>query len=116
MQFKYYGLYTEIEQPNKAYLEARGLSSSGSMYKARNFSFHLDDALKDVDDSEYSEEEFETVLTIREATDHNLTVYMMKFWKIMKLFVLQFLILFQCMYQNRCRRSVNSCNDRAYAW
>ena len=77
-EFKYYGLYTEIEQPNKAYLEARGLSSSGSMYKARNFSFHLDDALKDVDDSEYSEEEFETVLTIREATDHKKLLEMLE--------------------------------------
>lgn len=69
-KFKYYGLYTEIEQPNKTYLKARGLSSSGSMYKARNFSFYYDDVLKDVDDPDYSEEAFETVLSIREAKNH----------------------------------------------
>lgn len=69
-EFKYYGLYTEIEQPNKTYLEARGLSSNASIYKARNFSFQKSEVLKDVDDPSYNEEDFETVLTIREANSH----------------------------------------------
>lgn len=77
-QFRYYGLYTEIEQPNKTYLEVRGLSSSASMYKARNFDFSLQDVLKDVDDPEYSETEFETVLTIREAKNHKKLLEMLK--------------------------------------
>lgn len=77
-EFRYYGLYTEIEQPNKTYLEARGLSSNASMYKARDFSFSLSDVLRDVDDPKYNEEEFETVLTIREADDHKKLLEMLK--------------------------------------
>lgn len=69
-KFEYYGLFTEIEQPNKTYLEKRGLSSNASMYKARDFSFQLSDVLKDVDDPGYNVSDFETVLTIREANDH----------------------------------------------
>lgn len=69
-EFQYYGLYTETEQPNKTYLEARGLSSSAVMYKAADFSFARNDALRNVDDPEYSEEAFETVLAIREGTSH----------------------------------------------
>lgn len=69
-EFVYYGLYTELEQPNKTYLEARGLSSNAAMYKASDFSFAPNDALKNVDDPAYSKEEFETVLAIREGTDH----------------------------------------------
>jgi len=77
-QFEYYGLFTEIEQPNKSYLEVRGLSSQGNMYKARNFDFSLQDVLKNVDDPEYSEEAFETVLTIRETKDHTKLLEMLE--------------------------------------
>lgn len=69
-EFEYFGLYTEIEQPNKTYLEAHGLSSSASMYKARDFSFASRDELRDVNDPLYSEEEFEEVLSIREGSSH----------------------------------------------
>lgn len=69
-KFRYYGLYTEIEQPNKTYLEARGLSSNASVYKARNFSFYLEEALKEVTDPTYDEEAFESILSIREAKQH----------------------------------------------
>ncbi|MFV0362708.1 MAG: CotH kinase family protein [Suipraeoptans sp.] len=68
--FKYYGIYTHIEQPNKSYLEKRGLSSNANMYKARDFSFQQSEVLKNVDDPEYSLEDFETVLTIREGNNH----------------------------------------------
>ena len=77
-QFRYYGLYTEIEQPNKSYLEVRGLSSEGNLYKARNFDFSLQDVLKNVDDPAYKEEDFETVLTIREGKDHTKLLEMLK--------------------------------------
>lgn len=69
-KFEYYGLYTETEQPNKTYLEARSLSSNAVMYKAQDFSFALNDALRNVDDPLYSEEEFEGVLSIREGNSH----------------------------------------------
>lgn len=77
-KFEYYGLYTQIEQPNKSYFEARGLSSNASAYKARNFSFFLDENLKDVTDPEYDEEAFESVLGIREADDHKKLLEMLK--------------------------------------
>ena len=69
-EFEYYGLYTETEQPNKTYLEARSLSSNAVMYKAQDFSFALNDALRNVGDPLYSEEEFEGVLSIREGNSH----------------------------------------------
>ncbi len=77
-EFKYYGLFTEIEQPNKTYLESRGLGSNGSIYKARDFSFALSDVLKDVDDPGYNEEAFETVLTIREGNNHEKLLEMLR--------------------------------------
>ncbi len=66
-EFVYQGMYTELEQPNKTYLQARGLSENGSLYKARNFTFTLNDALRDVNDPLYSQEAFEQVLGIREG-------------------------------------------------
>lgn len=69
-EFEYYGLFTHTEQPNKSFLEKRGLSTECSMYKARDFSFNLDSRLKNVDDLSYLEEEFESVLGIREGNDH----------------------------------------------
>lgn len=68
--YEYHGLYTHIEQPNKTFLEVRGLGSNCSMYKARNFSFQLTEQIKNIDDPNYSETEFEEILGIREASDH----------------------------------------------
>ena len=45
-KFEYQGLFTEIEQPNKAYLEKRGLSTRGSLYKAEDFAFLQNDEIK----------------------------------------------------------------------
>ena len=77
-EFEYYGLYTETEQPNKTYLEARSLSSNAVMYKAQDFSFALNDALKNVDDPLYSEEDFESVLSIREGNNHEKLLEMLE--------------------------------------
>jgi len=77
-EFQYYGLYTEIEQPNKTYLEARSLGGGASMYKARDFSFALNDALRDTDDPLYSQEEFERVLSIREGNGHKKLLEMLE--------------------------------------
>lgn len=77
-EFTYYGLYTEIEQPNKTYLELRGLSPNAALYKARNFSFRCEDALRDIEDPEYSEAEFEKILGIREAIDHKKLLEMLE--------------------------------------
>lgn len=68
--YTYYGLFTNTEQPNKSFLELRGLSSNGEMYKARDFSFAVNEKLREKSDPEYSVDEFEEVLTIREADSH----------------------------------------------
>ncbi len=70
-KYEYYGLYTNVEQPNKSYLKRRGLDSNGSLYKAMNFEFRMYPELKNVDDPEYDESAFETVLKIREGSDHS---------------------------------------------
>lgn len=69
-KYDYYGLFTNTEQPNKTYLALRGLDNNGSMYKATNFEFRVYPELKNIDDPEYDEDIFETVLGIREAKDH----------------------------------------------
>lgn len=69
-EFAYFGLYTETEQPNKTYLETRSLSSNAVMYKASDFSFARHDTLVNTDDPSYSREAFESVLKIREGSDH----------------------------------------------
>jgi len=73
-----YGLYTHIEQPNKAYLKARGLDVAGSIYRAENFDFQLTKELKNVDDPLYNKEAFETVLSIREGKEHSKLIKMLK--------------------------------------
>lgn len=65
-----YGLYTLVEQPNKAYLESHGLDPEGNLYKAQGFEFRQYDVLKNVDDPDYEEVLFETVLGIRETKNH----------------------------------------------
>ena len=69
-EYEYQGLYTQTEQPNKTYLRRRGLSADGTLYKARDFSFMPREELVNVDDSSYSEKEFEKILGIREGEDH----------------------------------------------
>lgn len=77
-KYEYYGLYTDIEQPNLSYLKTRGLPSNCVMYKARDFSFHLDERLKNVDEEGYSVESFEEILGIREGKDHSKLLQMLK--------------------------------------
>lgn len=77
-EYRYYGLYTHVEQPNKSYLRARDLDTGGNMYKANNFEFRLSDELKNVDDPLYDEEAFETVLKIREGSDHTRLLQMLQ--------------------------------------
>ncbi|WP_411344395.1 CotH kinase family protein [Paenibacillus sp. WLX1005] len=70
-EFTDYGLYTQIEQPNKAFLRAHGLDSSGSLYKAENFTFDRSpNALKLEDDPAFDKSKFQDVLQIKGSRDH----------------------------------------------
>ncbi len=73
-----YGLYTNTEQPNKTYLKSHGLDENGSLYKAENFEFQVYPALKNTDDPEYNEAEFEKILEIREGGDHSKLIRMLQ--------------------------------------
>ncbi|MBH1941525.1 CotH kinase family protein [Mobilitalea sibirica] len=77
-EYEYYGLYTHVEQPNKNYLRIRGFDDNGTLYKATNFEFRLTPQLKNVDDPAYNQEEFESVLSIREGKDHSKILKMLE--------------------------------------
>lgn len=73
-----YGLYTQIEQPNKAFLKNHGLDPSGHLYKVEYFEFfEYKDNLKLVDDPEYNEREFEKILEIKGSKDHQKLLQML---------------------------------------
>ena len=75
-----YGLYTQTEQPNKSYLRSRGLDENGTIYKAEMFNFSENpNYLKDVDDPDYNETAFETILDIREGgKEHSKLLQMLR--------------------------------------
>jgi spore coat protein H len=69
--FEDYGLYTQIEQPNKSFLRTHGLDPYGHLYKASNFEFfRYPDKLKTADDPAYDKQAFESVLEINGSNDH----------------------------------------------
>lgn len=65
------GIYTYVEQPNKAWLNAHGLDENGTLYRAKNFRFEPDKALRPAEDKKYDKEKFEEILGIREAENHD---------------------------------------------
>lgn len=70
-QFVDYGLYTQIEQPNKRFLRMHGLDSKAHLYKATQFEFlRYADKLKLETDPTYDETMFSSVLESRGDKDH----------------------------------------------
>lgn len=70
-QFVDYGLYTQIEQPNKAFLRSHGLDPNAHLYKAVNFEFReYPDHLKMVDAPDYDETKFNMILESKGSNDH----------------------------------------------
>jgi spore coat protein H len=66
-----YGLFTQIEQPNKRFLNSHGLHPNSNLYKANLFEFfEYPDQLKLATDPEYNKNEFESVLQIKGSEDH----------------------------------------------
>lgn len=73
-----YGLFTQIEDPNKTFLRNHGLDPNGHLYKAEFFEFYrYPESLKPADDPLYSEEEFEKVLSIEGSEDHKKLLQML---------------------------------------
>lgn len=65
-----YGLYTQVEVPNKKYLGNHGLDKSGYLYKAISFDFSENEYIKNFDDPEFNLDNFETVLTAKGEQDN----------------------------------------------
>jgi spore coat protein H len=77
-KYVYYGLYTNIEQPNRDFLRSHGLDVDASLYKATSFEFREYPALKNTDDPDYDRAAFEKILEIREGNDHEKLLGMLK--------------------------------------
>lgn len=69
-QFKDYGVFTQVEVPNKKYLLNHGLDSSGYLYKVRSFNFENSEAIKNFDDPEFKIEEFEKIMSVKGKEDN----------------------------------------------
>ena len=73
-----YGLYTQIEQPNKKFLRNHLLDSDGQLYKTTFFEFHrYEEDIRLADDPLYDEEAFGTKLEIKGNRDHSKLIQML---------------------------------------
>jgi spore coat protein H len=73
-----YGLFTQVEQPNKRYLESRLLDRDGQLYKANNFNFaEYPEQIRLVTDPLYDETSFSQILEIRGSNDHSKLIQML---------------------------------------
>jgi len=71
-RFVDYGLFEQIEQPNKDFLRMHGLDPEGHLYKASNFEFYrYRDQLKLTSDPGYDQKQFESILEIKGSQDHS---------------------------------------------
>lgn len=77
-EFVDYGLYTEIEQPDKTFLKYHGLDPNGNLYKANNFFFQRSpDVLVEATDPKYNKSEFEKILKINASENHTKLLHML---------------------------------------
>lgn len=74
-----YGLYTQIEQPNKMFLKNHLLDPNGYLYKAKFFEFgRYPDQVKSHLDAEYDKASFETILEIKGREEHEKLIEMIE--------------------------------------
>jgi spore coat protein H len=73
-----YGLYTQVEQPNRKFLKSHLLDPNGQLYKATFFEFfRYPDQIRLVDDPLYDEEAFSRILEIKGNKDHTKLIQML---------------------------------------
>ena len=76
--FEDYGLYTQVEQPNKTALRAHGLDRYGQLYKINFFEFfRYEDVIKLTTDPTYNPAEFEKYLEIKGDSDNTKLIKML---------------------------------------
>ncbi|OGO88210.1 MAG: hypothetical protein A2Y15_00250 [Clostridiales bacterium GWF2_36_10] len=73
-----YGLFTQVEQFNAAYLRNHGLDENGQFYKAEMFEFmRYKDSIKLTSDPDYDKAAFEKILEIKGSDDHTKLIAML---------------------------------------
>ena len=78
-EFEDYGLYTQVEQPNRSFLKRHGFDANGHLYKLNLFSFNrYEDVIKLRSDADYDEAEFERLIEIKGDTDHSKLIAMLE--------------------------------------
>lgn len=79
IKFEDYGLFTQMEQPNKLFLKNHGLDANGQLYQAESFDFsRYPDVIMDKDNKKYSEKDFEEILEIKGSDDHKKFIEMLE--------------------------------------
>lgn len=74
-----YGLYTQVEQINKKYLETHGLDENAHLYKVNFFEFlPYEDTIVTEDNPKFNKKKFEELLEIKGDHDHTKLVDMLK--------------------------------------
>lgn len=78
-QFVDYGLYTQVEQPNKSFLKRHGLDANGHLYKINQFEFYrYEDVIMLRSDKDYDEKAFEERIEIKGNNDHSKLIAMLE--------------------------------------
>ena len=77
-KFQDYGLFTQVEQPNKRYLRAHLLDPNAQLYKATFFEFNrYPDQLRLVTDPLYNLDSFSSILEVKGNQDHSKLIKML---------------------------------------
>ncbi len=78
-EFVDYGLYTQVEQPNKSFLERHGLDKYGHLYKINFFEFYrYEDEIMLKNDLLYNQSAFEERIEIKGDDDHSKLIAMLE--------------------------------------
>lgn len=73
-----YGLYTQIENPNKTFLKNHGLDVYGQLYKAQEFEFlRYEDEIRLTGDPEFNRKQFNSVIKSKGNDDHSKLIDML---------------------------------------
>lgn len=76
--FEDYGLYTQVEQPNKTFLKNHGFDRYGQLYKINYFEFYRnEDVIKLRSDADYDEKAFNELLETKGDDDHSKLIAML---------------------------------------
>ncbi len=74
-----FGLFTQIEQPNRRYLRSRLLDGNGQFYKTTFFEFYrYPENIRLADDLQYNEMIFSEILEIKGNKDHKKLIQMLE--------------------------------------